>query len=314
MLRWLSQAFWITIFLCALVGFGALVLNASRNPPTHQQSERSRKTQDGPQFVPPIAGEAPLNENHPEQTDGARREEKRKPSESTRDWLGRFVEFNITDLLLALFTGVLAWKTGGLFRETAALRAAANQQARDMEASIIEARRSADAANLNAEALINSERAHLFVVVTNHNVHEVLMGARFYESARSMQDSQLSPRPALSFVIKNTGRTAAILTEISYQLIQANSDQTGWEYTLADTIVQPVIEGGKETTSTPCEQESILLLRDGVDAVNETRPLYFYGCVAFRTVFKREYRYFWRYQYSGRRFVLVHEEEHQTKQ
>jgi hypothetical protein len=102
MLRWLGQTLWFAIFLCVWVGYGALALYASRNPPAHQQTERTHKTQDGAQFASPAASEAPLSEGHPEQTDGARRDEKRKPSEGTRDWLGRFVEFNITDLLRAI--------------------------------------------------------------------------------------------------------------------------------------------------------------------------------------------------------------------
>jgi hypothetical protein len=198
-------------------------------------------------------------------------------------------------------------------------------QARYMRRTVIEMRRtthatirstraaqsSANAAILNAEALIGAERARLFVIIDWNNLREALMGAHLHPT---MVGSQLSPRPELSFFIKNTGRTAAILTEVSYQLIQ-RVDGAGWTHIAIDTIVDPVIEGGQRSAgSTPCPSESLLKIEDGIAAIDGSRPLFFYGYVLFRTVLKRNYKYFWRYQYRGQRFVLVYEKEHEEKQ
>ncbi|MGB6436975.1 MAG: hypothetical protein WBF59_23445 [Bradyrhizobium sp.] len=57
-------------------------------------------------------------------------------SGETKHWLDSFFELKLTDLVIAIFTVVLAIKTSGLFVETAGLRAAAEKQSQDMERSI----------------------------------------------------------------------------------------------------------------------------------------------------------------------------------
>jgi hypothetical protein len=202
-------------------------------------------------------------------------------------------------LWIAAFTGILAISTIFLWRAT-------------RDAAIV-GRAAADAALLNAEALVSAERAQLFVIVQSNNLHNVLMGARFYRDTESMHNSTI-PRPELEFTIKNTGRTAAIMQDVSYQLIQADAETTFWEYAYQDTIVNAVIEGGNETSPpTPCIFESNLTLADGIAVIDGDRPIYFYGFIIFRDTFKRRYQYFWRYEYRSRRFVLVHEEEQQIE-
>ncbi len=173
------------------------------------------------------------------------------------------------------------------------------------------ARITADAAKLNANAVISAERAHLFVIVVENNVHTAMRGVRFYggEQSADMHDSRI-PRLMLEFVIKNTGRTAAILRDVSYRLLQANADTTEWAYSFEDTIVVPVIEGNSQTAPpTPCVAESELTIADGRAALDGDRPLFFYGFITFRDTFERDYQYFWRYEYRAGRFALVHEEE-----
>jgi hypothetical protein len=207
---------------------------------------------------------------------------------------------------IALFNLVLAFSTVGLWVATISLYRAGERQ-------IAVARESAEAAKLNAEALISAERAQLFVIVQGNNLFEALRGAMFYRETESMRDSRI-PAATLEFTIKNTGRTAAIMQDVSYQIIQADVGTTLWQYSYQDTIVNAVIEGGKETSpSTTCAMESAWTLVDGMAALDGDRPVYFYGFITFRDTFKREYQYFWRYEYRGRRFVLVHEEEHQIE-
>jgi hypothetical protein len=70
-----------------------------------------------------------------------------------------------------IFTGVLAFKTAGLFKETARLREEtavlakfAKQQAEDMRSSVAAAQESAKAATVNANVLMATQRAHMEVV------------------------------------------------------------------------------------------------------------------------------------------------------
>lgn len=125
---------------------------ASHHPPPQQQTERSGKTEKGSQSVAPSTTIV-FNEPHSPKDHSETTQNKRNADDVLLNWLS---DIKLTDVLLVLFTAVLAFKTSGLFQETAGLRAAADQQALDMQASIVEARRSADAAIKAAET---SERA-----------------------------------------------------------------------------------------------------------------------------------------------------------
>jgi hypothetical protein len=227
-----------------------------------------------------------------------------------------------TDWWLMAFTGAVAFFTLALVGVTSALwyagekqirviGAAARRQLGAISDSNLATRQAAEAAERSAEALINAQRAHLFVVIEKHNIRDALRGAAFYGDSTSveMQDSQL-PNMTVWFFVKNMGRTAALMTEVGYRLVQRDFNHTQWEYGLEDTIVDPVIEGASRTDPpTACDIESVVKVRDGHAALNGTRPIFFYGHVGFRDSFKREYRYFWRYEYRGQRFVLVYEYE-----
>jgi hypothetical protein len=98
--------------------------------------------------------------------------------------------------------------------------------------------------------------------------------------------------------------------DVSYQFLQSDAETTDWRYAFADTIMIPVVEGNSQTApATPCVAESELSIADGRAALDGDRPLFFYGFVTFRDTFKRDYQYFWRYQYRAGRFALAHEEE-----
>jgi hypothetical protein len=238
-----------------------------------------------------------FHNNNPEPAD-AQRNAPQKIAENGKEAQSLWVptdSVGLYTLVLALFTALLVGVSGlqGWFL----LRADKT------------ALKAANAAELNAEALISVERAQLFVIVRHSNLFDVLRGPRFYRETESMNGAFI-PRAELEFVIRNTGRTAAILQDVSYQFVQADAETTMWQYSYRDTIVNAVIEGGNETSpATPCVMEETLTLGDGIAIIDGERPLYFYGFVIFRDTFKNRHQYFWRHEYRGNRFVLVHEEE-----
>jgi hypothetical protein len=238
------------------------------------------------------------------------------PAEKSQRELDNDLEKQNTDRRLVELTGDLANYTRLLFMATALLGLVAaglvgvgTFQVRQGRQSLAAAVKAADASLLNAEALIGAERAHLFVMVKSTELHQALRGSVFYDESPEMLDSKI-PRPYLEFAIKNTGRTAAIMQDVSYQLIQADAETTEWQFAYQDTIVHTVVEGGEETTPpTPCVSDHDLTIADSKAAIDGSRPIYFYGSVRFRDTFRRQYQYSWRYEYRARRFVLVHEEE-----
>jgi hypothetical protein len=239
------------------------------------------------------------------------------PAEKSQSELDNDLEKQRSDRQLVELTGDLASHTKLLWIATGFLGLVATGlvgvgyfQVRQGRQALAVAVKAADASLLNAEALIGAERAHLFVIIKSTELHQVLRGSVFYDSGSAeLRDSKI-PRPYLEFAIKNTGRTAAIMQDVSYQLIQADAETAEWQFAYQDTIVDAVVEGGDETTPPmPCVSDHDLTFADGKAAIDGSRPIYFYGAIRFRDTFRRRYQYSWRYAYRARRFVLVYEEE-----
>jgi hypothetical protein len=224
------------------------------------------------------------------------------------------------EAITAAFTVILGISTAGLWIATLNLyKAGENQilasrqiaaiQADQTRAAIREAVRSADAALLNAEALIDAERAQLYAVIKKSNLREAFHAAIHYENSPSMDGEYTSKRPEIELSFKNLGRTPAILHEMSFQLIQGMPNQREFEYVMA-VVVDPVIDGGQETATTiPCKIENPLTIGDSRAAWDGDRPLYFYGFVAYATSFNRVYKYYWQYQNDGADWILTKYED-----
>ena len=113
-------------------------------------------------------------------------------------------------LLLTAFTSILA--SASIFQGFMLLRA-------DKTTRI-----AADAALLNAQALIDAERAHVYPVVKKSNLREVLRSASGCGDPSSCEGSD-DIRPQIEVALKNLGRTPAIIHEMSMQIIQGSPNQ-----------------------------------------------------------------------------------------
>jgi hypothetical protein len=177
------------------------------------------------------------------------------------------------------------------------------------------ARETADAAKRNADALISSERAHLYVVIESSNLQDSIGPVAYLDFSKTFgqklaDDAFVSTRPAVHFSLKNLGKTAAIVTEVGYQLIQGAEKQGIWEHIAPSAnLLRPVIDGNAQSEPVECGLRNTFRVRDGKAAMDGTRPLYFYGHTSFVDSFSRRYTYFWRYQNVGITFVMVHSEE-----
>jgi len=122
-------------------------------------------------------------------------------------------------LVLAVFTALLAlatirlWdSTKGLHEETKRLAALADEQSRDMKASIAVAQKSADAAKLSAEASIGAETARIRPTQISLEPSP-LWNIPAYGLEPTIKDMLTSGSAILKF--KNSGRTEADITAIS---------------------------------------------------------------------------------------------------
>jgi hypothetical protein len=145
---------WIWLLLFCALAFGFIIggLSASNEGPTQQHAEWTGAAQGGTDAQP-----ADVSESHAKQNQTKAGDKKEPHGSTVFGWISNFFEVKLTDLLIAIFTVVLAIKTSGLFRETAGLRELAAVQSRDMKASIKAAEKAADAAMLGARAAIASQ-------------------------------------------------------------------------------------------------------------------------------------------------------------
>lgn len=99
---------------------------------------------------------------------------------------------------------------------TAALTLTAFLQLRSLSHANETARVSAEAAKLSADALVSAERAHLFVRIHAQSVQQQITNASM--PGDDWNAGYLEPPLHVSYVIKNFGKTPAILREISHTL------------------------------------------------------------------------------------------------
>ena len=171
----------------------------SEKAPPQQQTEGAAHAKQVPNSPSPSAE---VRKAHPENTETGRSAEQAGALEGLYDWLIRFLDFRLTNAVIAGFTMVLALKTAGLFRETAGLRAAANQQAMDTKTSLDIAKQAADAATLQATAAIGAELPML-------QVRSATINTFAPEEAREWRNGF-----TIDLDIKNYGRTPAFVSEV----------------------------------------------------------------------------------------------------
>jgi len=157
----------VAAFVCLAGGFGFAEWQASNKTTAQQQTDRPSEAKEYPQTVGTPATTF---------ADQSHADKNRSDSKNNKNRFADFFEIKLADLLIAIFTGVLAWKTAGLFRETEGLRAAADNQRIDFLRSIEASERATLAAENSAAALVDNERPWVGVVtVTVHQIGPGMM-------------------------------------------------------------------------------------------------------------------------------------------
>jgi hypothetical protein len=151
MLNKVINAIALTLFVIwvSLLVFEALI--ASQQIPSEQQSHGASAPNDN------IERRVEHDQSHTDEKVTKRKTKEHQATHALKEFFVGFVEIKLTDLLIAVFTIVLAVKTAGLFRETAGLREAAENQRLDSLRSIKAAEMAADAALRQANAMVALE-------------------------------------------------------------------------------------------------------------------------------------------------------------
>jgi hypothetical protein len=195
--RGLKEVFWGTLFGFVVLAFCVAAVEANlHSTPPKQQSQQGDNNQRTAELRARIA----LLETQSKIENNTRND---KQNESS-GFLGKFIEFNITDALLVLFTAILALKTSGLHKETSELRRLTDAQRADTLRSILAAEKAANAAKQSAEAIPRLERAYVYIDTIVPQIRVIVRGG---------QDQQLHTSELTIYFI-NHGRTPANIVSV----------------------------------------------------------------------------------------------------
>lgn len=206
-------------------------------------------------------------------------------------------------LVLMIFTGVLAWSTLGLQKETRRLAEGAEAQAKDMKSSIAAAQTAADAAKKSAEISENTILPYLLLDVVSQSVSTELRE----DDVNGMIIKVivgLSQQPSVSFRFTNYGRTPAIIRRLRPSMCTKTSApdprQTWYMYVL------PSARNIAADKSTADMEIPLFLGDDDISAI-ETGDnwIWFYGLIEFGDVWGNEYFTEWCWRFDSNQRVLV---------
>lgn len=149
----------------------------------------------------------------------------------------------------------------------------------------------ADAALLNAQAVIDAERAHLFVVIELENIAAMVSNA-----ARAISDgSNYALR--ISYAFKNYGRTPAIIRAIGHGAIIA--PELPQERTLSVVVHLPAHILGDDEKSRPISDIAMPRMTSEIakSILDLDATFWFYGYVVYDDTFgwRRTLSFVWHY-------------------
>jgi hypothetical protein len=190
---------------------------------------------------------------------------------------------------VSLFTFVLAISTLGLWVVT---WRSGVRQSRQTRESLREARR-------NTAAFMSAEKANVFIEIKESTVAKIVGSYGLWDKTTSMFPDVVES-PCVAYFFSNIGRTAAIIREISNQLVFLADFPNGADYSIREPFPErPVIMPDKTSDIFVCCMEDAMTVGKCVDFQAQRGAFWFYGYVIFADVFGRQHE--WRYRFSYKR-------------
>jgi acetolactate synthase regulatory subunit len=225
--------------------------------------------------------------------------------------------------ITALATIAIAWFTLSLRRSTdklwdagerqlALLADTSAAQSRDMEASIFAAQKAADAAHLNAESVINSERAFLFLQIQGNNLDAMIAGAAQLDADDPYETGAIW----VKYAFQNYGRTAAIIKEVNHHLVHKLRLPEMREYApISPLLIEHIVARDAVSQPLHCAIEDKINVKDAKSIARGDSALWLYGYVSYDDAFGwgRELRYIWHFNGGSGGFRLYSYREHEAK-
>jgi hypothetical protein len=149
----------------------------------------------------------------------------------------------------------------------------------------------AEAAKLNAEAVMAAEGAHLYPVIVSDDLYDVLRSVTWYTESGKSSDKMRAPKVVFRF--KNYGKTPAVLESFMWGIDFYPSPSGYRTLHATDFNVLEVVGANEETAD--IEVEMLATFNRGMaENVRDYRgELLFFGEAEFKDFFNRRFRCVW---------------------
>jgi hypothetical protein len=145
-------------------------------------------------------------------------------------------------------------------------------------ASFRDAKKAAEAAKLNADALIDAERGRIFVNIEQDTADAIRSAARHANSPEK-DGNPLDGSVGLFYGLKNYGKTPAIIRELGHQLVLAPELATEREHSPKTPLpIESVLGPGEQTPrgTLVCSFDRKITIREGKEILALKNALWFY--------------------------------------
>jgi hypothetical protein len=187
-----------------------------------------------------------------------------------------------------------------------------------IRASFRDAKKAAEAAKLNADALIDAERGRIFVNIEQDTADAIRSAARHANSPEK-DGNLLDGSVGLFYGLKNYGKTPAIIRELSHRLVLAPELANEREHRPKTPLpIESILGPGEQTPrgALVCSFDRKITIGEGKEILALKNAFWFYGYVAYDDTFGfgRELHYVFRYDGgTGGRFRLHFFQELQSR-
>jgi hypothetical protein len=164
-----------------------------------------------------------------------------------------------------------------------------------MQSSISATASAAHAAQISADALTQSERAHVFIKIEAQDFMEATTSA---DLEKVTVDGFVNVPVTVKFRFKNYGKTPSIFKDMSREIVLSANFPNGVEYLSADFgTTERILAPDAETDPQGSCMRTHFSKGDLMDIMHGTKSFWFYGCVLYDDVFGtgHEHRFIYRY-------------------
>jgi hypothetical protein len=169
-----------------------------------------------------------------------------------------------------------------------------------MRESLSPAKEAADAAKLNAQAVVDAERAYLFVTVGGDVVPVMEKAVEFDGSNPSKFEIQIS------YAFRNYGRTPGIIREISHGVCIAPNLPVQRTYSPVIHLPSHILSTDKATPNIAVDDAPTITAAIAQSIREIENTFWFYGAVTYDDMFgwRRTFNFVWHYGAVSEGFTL----------